>query len=94
MNSIKKTVIGMVVLASLGMSLITNAEQMKPANGVIITMDNFIHADSTRAYLKELAQSKGKVNVIRPSRDYPNTDTQDVIRMNSDTLYTRLILDV
>jgi len=94
MNSLKRITIGMVFLMLLGMSLITSAEQVKPAGGVIITMDNFIHADSTRAYLKELAQSKGKVNVIRPSRDFPNTDTQDIIRMNSDTLYTRLVLDV
>jgi hypothetical protein len=94
MKSLKRITIGMVFLTLLGMSLITSAELIKLADGVIITMDNFIHADSTRAYLKELAQSKGKVNVIRPSRDFPNTDTQDIIRMNSDTLYTRLVLDV
>ena len=94
MSPLKKIATGMLVLVSLAIPLIASAEQSKAADSVIVTMDNFIHADSTRAYLKELAQSKGKVNVIRPSRDYPNTDTQDVIRMNSDTLYTRIILDV
>jgi len=64
------------------------------ANGVVITNENFIHADSTRAFLKELDQSDNKVNVIRPVREFANTDNQDVIRMNSDTLYTRMILDV
>jgi hypothetical protein len=61
---------------------------------VQVTMENFIHADSTRAYLKELAHTGGKVNVVRPNREFANTDNQDVIRMNSDTLYSRIILDV
>ncbi len=69
-------------------------ESNKEQNGVVVTMENFIHADSTRAYLKELAHTGGKVNVIRPNRDFSDTDNQDVIRMNSDTLYTRIILDV
>jgi len=92
MNSFKKIIIWMVALASLSAVLVASAAQGKTA--VAVTMDNFIHADSTRAYLKELAQSGNKVNVIRPNRDFPNTDTQDVIRMNRDTLYTRIILDV
>jgi hypothetical protein len=62
--------------------------------GVVVTMENFIHADSTRAYLKELAHTDNKVNVVRPNREFANTDNQDVIRMNSDTLYSRIILDV
>ncbi len=61
---------------------------------VVVTMDNFIHADSTRAYLKELVITGEKVNVIRPNRNLADTDNQDVIRMNSDTLYSRIILDV
>lgn len=62
-------------------------------NGMTISNENFIHADSIRAYLKELDKT-GKVNVIRPERNLITTDTQDVIRMNRDTLYTRIILDV
>lgn len=69
-------------------------ENNKEQNGVVVTMDNFIHADSTRAYLKELVNTGGKVNVIRPNRDRTDTDNQDVIRMNDDTLYERIILDV
>ncbi|MEA3323149.1 MAG: hypothetical protein U9Q12_02910, partial [Patescibacteria group bacterium] len=62
-------------------------EDNKEQGGVVVTMDNFIHADSTRAYLKELANTGGRVNVIRPNRELANTDNQDVIRMNEDTLY-------
>lgn len=62
--------------------------------GVVVTMDNFIHADSTRSYLKELANTGGKVNVVRHGRKRTDTDNQDVIRMNDDTLYARVILDV
>jgi hypothetical protein len=61
--------------------------------GTEITLENFIHADSTRAYLKELDKA-GKVNVIRHERALVDADTQDVIRMNRDTLYSRIILDV
>jgi hypothetical protein len=61
--------------------------------GVEITKQNFIHADSTRAYLKELDKAGG-VNVVRHERELITADTQDVIRMNRDTLYTRIILDV
>ena len=39
----------------------------KTKDGVVITNDNFIHADSIRAYLKELDKA-GKVNVIRPGK--------------------------
>jgi hypothetical protein len=66
----------------------------KPSNGVVITNENFIHADSTRAFFKELDQSNGKVNIVRPVRALTNADNQDVIRMNRDTLYTRVVLDV
>jgi len=89
MNRFKKSVLTTIAFALLGFTNIANAN-----DGVVITQKNFIHADSTRAYLKELAVSGGKVNVIRPMRDFANTDNQDVIRMNSDTLYTRIILDV
>jgi len=65
----------------------------KTKNGVVITNDNFIHADSIRAYLKELDKA-GKVNTIRPERNLITADTQDVIRMNDDTLYSTAILDV
>ncbi|WP_041672722.1 DUF1254 domain-containing protein [Sulfurovum sp. NBC37-1] len=41
-----------------------------------------------------MAKTDGKVNVLRPMRELANTDNQDVIRMNADTLYTRTILDV
>ena len=91
MNKWKSVVIKMVILALVNVSCIANAAHQKL---VPVTMENFIHADSTRAYLKELAKSGNKVNIIRPNRNFPNADTQDVIRMNSDTLYTRLILDV
>jgi len=77
-------------IVTLGFATSCSAE----TNSVTITLDNFIHADSTRAFLKEVDQSKGKVNVVRPVRELTNADNQDVIRMNEDTLYTRVILDV
>jgi len=88
-----KSLIKIILLTFIGFSNLIYAKELQK-NGVTVTMDNFIHADSTRAYLKELAQADNKVNFIRPNRVFPNTDNQDVIRMNSDTLYTKFILDV
>jgi len=88
MKIFKKSLLTVVTLALLGL---TNAVYAK---GVIITQENFIHADSVRAYLKELAKTDNKVNILTPMRALTNTDTQDVIRMNEDTLYERVILDV
>jgi len=85
-----KFIPALLLLLSLSFTAFANESK----NGVQITNENFIHADSTRAYLKELSQTDNKVNVIRFARDFANTDSQDVIRMNSDTLYTRIILDV
>ncbi|RLA24458.1 MAG: hypothetical protein DRQ61_00920 [Gammaproteobacteria bacterium] len=93
MNTLKKSLLGTIIIALIGLTNMANATDTKEG-GVAINDKNFIHADSTRAYLKELAITKGKVNVIRPLREFANTDNQDVIRMNSDTLYTRIILDV
>ncbi len=92
MNNLKRVLIGIIVITGFGSSFIVTSADMP--DGVVITNDNFIHADSTRAYLKELDQANNKVNTIRPNRIFPNTDNQDVIRMNSDTLYTKFILDV
>ena len=92
---IKKIIAGVMLLSAISLSLLSfNSLAKESKNGVVITNENFIHADSTRAFLKELAQNNNKVNVIRPVREFANTDNQDIIRMNSDTLYTRIILDV
>lgn len=82
-------------LSSLFLLLFTSLSASQTTDkGIVVTEKNFIHADSIRAYLKELGKTGGKVNVIRPMRVMANTDNQDVIRMNSDTLYTRIILNV
>jgi hypothetical protein len=93
MYKLKTSLLGVMLLVILTTTTVVEAKQ-KNKKGVAITSENFIHADSTRAYFKELDQSKGKVNVVRPARDLVNADNQDVIRMNRDTLYTRVVLDV
>jgi hypothetical protein len=93
LNTLKRSLLGIIGLSLLGLITLAHATETKDS-GVVVTDENFIHADSTRAYLKELSITDGKVNVIRPLREFANTDNQDIIRMNSDTLYTRIILDV
>ena len=92
MNMLKQSLLITTLFALLGLTNIYASETKN--SGVVVTDENFIHADSIRAYLKELSKTDGKVNVMRPMREFANTDNQDVIRMNSDTLYTRIILDV
>jgi hypothetical protein len=91
----REFIIGALLMSALPhMSFATEANLAKETqNSVVITNENFIHADSARAYLKEI-ELGGKVNTIRPIRVMANTDNQDIIRMNSDTLYTKMILDV
>jgi hypothetical protein len=92
MNTLKKSLLTTIIFTLLGF---TNCYATDTKNNdVVVTQKNFIHADSVRAYLKELDQANNQVNFIRPNRVFPNTDNQDVIRMNKDTLYTKFILDV
>lgn len=85
----KKTLFGLLLIA-----LFVDTSFAASSKKVKVTLDNFIKADSTRAYLKELAFNGNRVNFIRPTRERTDTDNQDVIRMNDDTLYSRIILDV
>jgi len=89
MKLVSKIVFGLLIIALCGSSSFASSTKKE-----IVTLENFIKADSTRAYLKELAFNGNKVNFIRPTRERTDTDNQDVIRMNDDTLYTRIILDV
>jgi len=86
---IKKVLLGVFVLALFAGSSFASSTKKE-----LVTLENFIKADSTRAYLKELAFNANKVNFIRSTRERTDTDNQDVIRMNDDTLYSRIILDV
>jgi hypothetical protein len=89
-----KLFIGIMLLASLGVCMVAQATEKSENKKTPVTMKNFIHADSTRAFLKELSKNGNKVNTVRPEKELANTDSQDVIRMNQDTLYSRAIVDV
>jgi len=103
----KKAILGISLIAALGACVgnespkaekaATTTEKTenmtKEANGVVVTQENFIHADSERAYLKEIAFT-GSVNKLRHLRVVADSDNQDVIRMNKDTLYSRIIIDL
>jgi hypothetical protein len=93
MYKLKAPIFGVIFLSLIGLATAVEANQKKIGD-VVIPPKNFIHADSTRAFFKEIDQSKGKVNIVRPVRVLINADNQDVIRMNRDTLYTRVVLDV
>jgi len=83
-----------ILLGAFLMALFVDSSFATSVKKEVVTLGNFIKADSTRSYLKELAFNGNKVNYIRPTRERTDTDNQDVIRMNDDTLYSRIILDV
>ena len=96
----KKTIILSMVLSGLLFAGATtdiktqNKQEVSQKKEIQVTKENFINADTVRAYLKELSQDGAEVNKVRRVRDRVDSDNQDVIRMNDDTLYTRVILDV
>ena len=85
----KKIILILSAVLTLVFASCATKESVQPVN-----LENFIHADSTRAFMKQIAKSDGKVNVIVHERDFITPDTQDVIRSNRDTLYSRVILNV
>ncbi len=95
-TKMKRIFWGLTIILVLVLASCTTKETVQPIvqDGVVVNLDNFIHADSTRAYNKQIAKSSGKVNVIIHERDFITPDTQDVIRSNRDTLYSRVILNV
>jgi len=96
----KKTILVSVVLSGILFAgtttdlQINDKQEISEKKELQVTKENFINADTVRAYKKELSQNGAEINKVRRVRDRANTDNQDVIRMNDDTLYSRVILDV
>lgn len=62
------------------------------AAAVPVTVDNFKRAE-TELYLKSLSD-KGAFGAFQHDRDAPAADNQAVIRLNRDTLYSYVVLDL
>ncbi len=98
MNILQRILLGVIVLSVFGtltvVSKSKSQNETKKQKKVVINNDNFIHADTSRAFLKQLAKQNNEVNKLVKDREFSNPDVQDVIRMNKDTLYSRVLLDV
>jgi hypothetical protein len=83
------------VLAALSILILTEAirAQSTPQANVPVTVDNFIRAESD-LYFSGVALKEGGFGKFEHHRELANIDAQNVIRMNRDTLYSAIVLDL
>jgi len=62
-------------------------------NSIKVTDENFVHAE-TAFYFNDQVKTAGGVNKWDHKRHYVAIDNQEVIRMNRDGLYSKMVLDV
>ena len=67
------------------------AQDGKP---VIVNVDNFVRAETAAQFDRALMMVNGKVNTLLHFREPTPLDSQNVIRMNRDTLYSGAIIDI
>lgn len=63
------------------------------SEAIPVTVENFIRAESD-LYLKTVALKEGGFGKFEHHRDLAPIDAQTVVRMNRDTLYSALVLDL
>jgi len=79
-------------LASITVALLvanTNAEADEP-----VTVDNFVRAESDHMFRTNMTTFNTKVGQMFHVRNPTTPDNQPVIRMNQDTLYSAVVLDL
>ncbi len=81
-----------VLVAAAAMLLATAAFAQSPGAPVPVTVDNFIRAESD-TYAANLAK-QGGLGQINHRREPASIDSQTVIRLNRDTLYSSGVFDL
>ncbi|WP_028856567.1 DUF1254 domain-containing protein [Psychrilyobacter atlanticus] len=101
----KKVLLGVMLVAALGacvnneMKTETNQQAGKEqtvdkTKSVMVTKTNFKEAETNAYFMKQWKKQGEKANVLVHERKFVTVETQDVVRMNRDTLYSRSIIDV
>ena len=82
------------ILAAVVLSLATVAQAQTPSTGTIpVTVDNFIRAE-TDLYFGGVALKEGGFGKFEHHRELASIDAQNIIRMNRDTLYSAVVVDL
>jgi len=92
MNINKRTHRPIITTALVVCSLLTFSQSSIADEGVIVTPETYIRAETDRAFTGSIMQSGG-VNVFKHDRTPPPVDQQPIVRMNKDTLYSGAIVD-
>ena len=76
------------------LSLVTAAQTQMPSTGTVpVTIDNFIRAE-TDLYFSGVALKEGGFGKFEHHRELASIDAQNIIRMNRDTLYSAVVVDL
>ena len=77
-----------VWLGALALSTTAVAQDLRP-----VTVDNFVRAESD-GYFANLLKESGQLGVFSHRREVASVDSQTVIRLNRDTLYSSAVFDL
>ena len=101
----KKILLGIMLVAALGACAnnetktetnqqVGKEQMVDKTKSVMVTKANFKDAETNAYFMKQWKKQDGKANVLIHEREFVKVETQDVVRMNRDTLYSRSIIDV
>lgn len=73
-------------------TMVNNLDQFFDKNGTVVTAENYATLETSRQMLKN--QDLVGVNKFLHKRELTPTDNQPVVRMNRDTYYSMVVVDV
>lgn len=84
------------IIAGLGCILILQASALAAdtAEPVLVNVDNFVRAETAAQFDRMLQLPGAGINKIAHVRNPVALDRQNVIRMNRDTLYSSVLMDI
>jgi hypothetical protein len=83
-----------ITIALVFSSLLIFGTSAIAGEAVKVNVDNFVRAETSTNFDKQLALLKGEVNTLFHFREPMPLDEQSVIRSNQDTLYSVVIVDI
>lgn len=81
-----------LTFSAMAENTVTNVDQFFAKGGVVVTADNYPTLETSRQMLKN--QDLVGVNKFLHKREVTPTDQQPVVRMNRDTYYSMVVVDV
>ena len=89
----KKKLVSMNALVTLFLTIFSSSLVAEQGGKVIVNVDNFVRAETAAQFDRTLGYT-GEVNKWFHLREPTPLDKQPVIRMNRDTLYSAVVVDI